>query len=100
MNDELYDIIEYLKKIKNLKQWDLIMVWNDIHEYIDYYMDNWEIYLRLYDLSLCDYKDDLEKSECEYRLRFYERDIKFYWEHFDVEKWKLLLEKIIEEYKK
>lgn len=98
MENEIYEIIKYLNLIRDLKRWDLIMIWNDFYEYVGFYSEKW-IHLNLLMLDLDD-NEQLTKEQCEYTLDFYNRDILFENQDFNVKRWKKLLEEIIEEYSK
>ena len=95
MLNELDAIIEYLKSIRNLKKWDIIMIWNNFYIYNGFYTEDW-IHLVLISLSLDEY-DNLEENEVEHTVNVLDRCIKFK-DEFNLKRLNILLEKIIKEY--
>lgn len=95
MLNELDAIIEYLKSIRNLKKWDIIMIWNNFYIYNGFYTEDW-IHLVLTSLSLDEY-NNLEENEVEHTVNVLDRCIKFK-DEFNLKRLNILLEKIIKEY--
>jgi hypothetical protein len=100
MFKDLYEIIEYIGQINNLNEWDLIMIDDEFYEFKSSVIVNWHVVLYLINIELNE-KDEIKpKNEETCVLNIFEKEVCFEWEDFDLEEWKILLEKIIEKYKK